>query len=762
MPITAHAVSAPPLSSSGGRLVASDGRALVLERTTVAADAQAGLARVEIEQHFANPYADPLTVLYSLPLPADGALAGFEFVIGERRVVGEVDRRAAARDRFEDAILTGHTAALIEQERSSVFTQEIGNVPPGTSVVARLTVDQPLAWLDSGSWEWRFPTVIAPRYLGVPGRVADAEKISVDVRDGHSPSVLHVSLRVGDALAAQGQVTSPSDALTVVDGPSGLAVTLASGATVPDHDLVIRWPVAQAGPGLQVTTARPNLGHPAADSAYGLMTLVPPHPASAPAPEPRDLIVLLDTSGSMEGAPLAHAIVIASHLIESLSETDTLELIAFGPSAKRWRQSPKRASAFAKTAALAWLGARRASGGTEMLDAVATALTPLREGGQRQVVLITDGLIGFEDEVVRHLQTHLPRGSRLHAVGVGEAANRSLTGSLARMGRGRELIVGLGDDPSMAADRLIAFTRAPLVTDLTITGSALVAAAPAHLPDVYAGAPLRASLQLRPQGGSLEIVGRHAGSAWRCDVAIPASAAGSGSAGLWTRFARESVEDLEALALADESPDATIERIGCDFQIATRLTSWVAISETPTVDPRDPIRRERLPQALPAGSSVEGLGLRSAADLMAGTFSECLAAGEPMDVVSADSAFEHLIGQLRPGRAPRPPRPALSSSPYLYRGTARWHAADTVVIEIVVKSEPMAFPTPVEIRVRFADGQERRGLVDVTRTTRPGTYRAGETVRLVVSVVDPPADRPEITKVTMEVLGGTRPLIIAC
>ena len=152
--------------SNGARLVAADRRELPLTGTSLRAEAGGGVARTVVEQRFTNPYAEALAVTYSLPLPADGAVVGFGFRIGERRIAGEVAKRADARERYERALMEGKSAALLEQERSSLFTQEIGNLPPGETIVAEVVVDQPLRWIDEGAWEWRFPTVVAPRYLG--------------------------------------------------------------------------------------------------------------------------------------------------------------------------------------------------------------------------------------------------------------------------------------------------------------------------------------------------------------------------------------------------------------------------------------------------------------------------------------------------------------------------------------------------------------------------------------------------------------------
>ena len=150
---------------------------------------------------------------------------------------------------------------------------------------------------------------------------------------------------------------------------------------------------------------------------------------------PRDLIVLLDTSGSMGGEPLAQAKRVASALIDSLAPHDRVELIEFSSAPRRWKWRAVEASPRMKTKALEWIAALEAGGGTEMREGIFEALQPLRGEAQRQVVLVTDGLIGFESEVVAAILSKLPPGSRLHAVGVGSSVNRSLTGPAARAGR---------------------------------------------------------------------------------------------------------------------------------------------------------------------------------------------------------------------------------------------------------------------------------------------------------------------------------------
>ncbi|HET6584283.1 MAG TPA: VIT domain-containing protein, partial [Nannocystaceae bacterium] len=474
--------SSRPHAGCGGVLVTIDGRPLPLSAATVRADACAGLARVVLEQTFTNPYTEPLHVTYRMPLPADGAVSGYRFRLRDREIVGEVDRKDRARERFEQALVDGHTAALLEEERSSVFTQEIGNLPPGESLTVELVIDQVLAWLGEGlgGWEWRFPTVVAPRYPSGPAEVPDADRVAVETTADRLPITLALALLVRDELA-DARPDSPSHALAVITSVAGTSVRFA-GAAALDRDIVVRWSVARPDTGAALDAARPPADHARARDGFGLLTLVPP--TAGPAKLPRDLVVLIDTSGSMGGAPLEQARRLCGALVDRLDEHDRLEMIEFSMRPRRWTKQAVPADAANRTKAHTWLRSLQANGGTEMLTGILEALASLRVEAQRQIVVITDGLIGFESRVVAEIHRRLPAGSRVHTVGVGSAVNRSLTLPAARAGRGSETIIGIDEDPERAIARVLARTGAPTVVDLSLSGDALVEHAPLHLPDL--------------------------------------------------------------------------------------------------------------------------------------------------------------------------------------------------------------------------------------------------------------------------------------
>jgi Ca-activated chloride channel family protein len=591
----------PYRPTAGAEVTTADGRSLPLVSAKLSGTAQGGIARLVLEQRFENPYAETLHVTYRMPLPADGAVSGYRFTIADRVIVARLQGRWEARAQFERAIAAGHTAALLEQERADIFTQSIGNLPANEALVARITVDQRLTWLPEGEWELRFPTVIGPRYVAATDRPAEVRAFRVTTAPEGVAARIRISVEIRDAITAGRTPASPSHALTRGDDGVALLGDIASARL--DRDIVLRWPVA--GPTTGISLAMTPASHPHA--CYGLVTIVPPAPIALGRVFPRDLIVLIDTSGSMSGPPLDKAKQVVALLIESLGDGDQLELIAFSSEPRRYKPTAVDASTGEKQAAIRWLRRLAAGGGTEMRTAVIEALHALRPGAQRQVVLVTDGYIGGETEIVRQLYAGLPASCRLHFVGVGSAVNRSLAIAMARAGRGAEVRCDLDGDAERAVKRLIDRTRSPVLTDLALEGSALLAQTPEAVPDVYAASPVVVAVKLGD--GELVVRGRTHTGDWEHRLRVDPARPGAGDPAIAALFGRERVADLEARAFAGEGHDAEIALTGLEFQIATRLTSFVAVDLDSAVP--SALRHEEVPQELPHGTTAAAFGLRA-------------------------------------------------------------------------------------------------------------------------------------------------------
>jgi Ca-activated chloride channel homolog len=589
--------------SGGAELLAAVGKGFSFKRASVAVEAAGGMARVVLEQEFENPNDSVLDVTYRMPLPDDAAVAAYSFEIEGRRIRGEIDTKKQARARYTEARASGHTAGLLESQRSNIFTQEIANIPPRKSIVVRITLEQKLVFLPEGFWEFRFPTVIGPRYLGAKEEHAADVGITVASTPGSARMLL--DLRVSDALPEGESLSSATHQLRVRHATGGRSLEAGfeegAGARL-DRDIVVRWKVATRAVGLSIVTGRPEAKKAHSRSAYGLLTVTPPEPGEF-AVTPRDLMVLIDTSGSMEGSNLAQAKQAVLSLLDTLTEADRFELLEFSNSVSRYDIAPMFATEGAKKHAAHWVKSLKAGGCTEMYTAIREALAQIRAGAQRQVLVLTDGYIGNETEIVQYLDVQRPKGCRLHVIGIGSAVNRALTQPLARAGRGLETLLDVGSDVERQIRPLARRMALPILTDIEITGDALIEHAPANLPDVFQGAPLLAPVKLRPEGGKLHVKGLTASGTWTDTIDVPSQSPGTGEPMAVTLYAREAVQDLETRwAMSSEQAiiDNEIESIGLVFQIVTRKTSFIAVDSEHSHE-RGRHQQDDVPQELPSG-----------------------------------------------------------------------------------------------------------------------------------------------------------------
>ncbi|HEY6866595.1 MAG TPA: hypothetical protein VI792_05015, partial [Candidatus Eisenbacteria bacterium] len=348
----------------------------------------------------------------------------------------------------------------------------------------------------------------------------------------------------------------------------------------------------------------------------------------------------------------------------------------------------------------------------------------LRQDAQRQVVLMTDGYIGFEHEIVGRIARSLPAGCRLHAVGIGSAPNRTLVHGAARAGRGGEFIVRDDAGAREAAGRLLAASARPVLTDLVIHGSALEALAPARPGDVFAGRPLVLTVELETKGGVLELEGHLAGSPepWRHRIEVPATREVSSPIPIGALHGREAIADLEQELAAGgdaETLGQQIESRGLRHRVTSSRTSLVAIAEEPSVDPKQPRRRERLAVELPAGVSAEGVGL------MAGQMPLAERIGM-LELAKSAVLLRRPAGTFMAAEARRSGADASAIPATIVR-----HDADLLVVEFAVPTDGMELPKDA-VEVILGGRSAGRATVDLGESSPAGPHRAGLLVRLAL------------------------------
>ena len=703
---------------------AEDGRKLPLRRMRIEATAAQGMAAVRVTQTFVNPYPDTLHVLYQLPLPADGVVAGYSFSVGGQRVEGRIEERDAAREIHAAATAEGKLVALLEEATGSVFTQELSNLPPGLELIVEVLVDQPLRWRGDG-WEWRFPTTVMPRFYGEPG-VSDRDRMLVKLIEGAVEDRLCVRLTLEDPLADGASFLSGTHEFRTEREP-GRAHGLVDSARL-DRDVVVHWPAALPEVSVGVRCARPPADDPLEDSAFGLVTLLPPVVATAHMP--RDLAVLVDASGSMEGESFSLAKLVIIDMLRSLDDRDTIELAAFAEEHVRWRPMPSPATEADKAAAIRWLQNLVPAGGTHIHNAIRESLASIRHDAQRQVVLVTDGFVSDEAGLVAEVAQRLPQRSRLHVVGVSMAPNRGVTFHLARAGRGIEALTGELADHQEAAQRVLAHTEKPVWTDLRVLGDAVLEVSKHVESDVFQGMPARIPVRLRPQGGTVVIEANSAAGPVRREIVVPAVAHGEGERCLVRAFGRSLVDAMmvrQACGDAHDKPwlpedhKTRLREVGLAYGIATQQTSWIAVASESSVDPAGP----SLTVVSPHEASPGFAGVASAPG-----YGSCSSVERSVDLLAMHCEFDDL--DFRPGQL---------------RGWLVENGPDRIVFEVTGFQE---WRRPVGASIEDDGPGELQLRVDKAGTPERHLCAFTDVIRLVL-IPDP--DRPMGTPTALTFLG---------
>jgi Ca-activated chloride channel homolog len=580
-----------------------------LRHTDVQADVSGFVARVKVTQRFVNPSDEPIEALYVFPLPHRAAVDDMSMVVGKRRIVGLVRRRAEARDIYEAALAQGLTAGLLEQERPNIFTQSVGNIPPGEEVLIEISYVDVLEY-DQGTYEFHFPMVVGPRYI--PAGVPDAARITPPVlkpgyRTGHDISL---ALRLEAGVPVRDLRVTSHQSQVQRTGRSQAQVKLSAAEAIPNKDFVLRYAVAGSKPELALLTHAPR-----GDDGYFLL-MVQPRQMDEELREapPREICFLVDVSGSMSGEPTAKVVETMRLLLKRMRPQDRIQVVTFASQAQKLFPAYLPATPPNIGRALAFTGALQGSGGTEMLQGIRTVLAdPIEDGHVRIVLLLTDGYIGNEDEIIREVGRRAGDQIRFWAVGVGSSPNRHLIDGVGRQG-GMSANLGLREDPAplvaSVADRM---QRAQLGRiELDWGQHAVYETYPARVPDLWSGTPVVVVGRYRTHGpGTVRVNGRAEGQAVSFPLEVHFPDAAGDHAVLAKVWARRKIEDLtEQMTVAGDPLEEEITELALQYRLASAFTSFVAVDESEQArrlaSPRPP-RRVMVPVPMPDGVSYEGV-----------------------------------------------------------------------------------------------------------------------------------------------------------
>ena len=590
------------------------------------------VARTRVIQTFSNDSSIFMEGVYVFPLPDNAAVDRLRIHVGERVIEGVIKAREQAKKIYQQARASGRRTALVEQERPNLFTTSVANIGPHETVRVEISYQQTLAYRD-GRFSLRFPMTLTPRYI--PGQavtqgteklsvsadgwarntdqVPDAARITPPVKrlaDGsRNRATIDISLDAGFPLSS---VESLYHDVRVDRDQRVYNIRLQQGQVPMDRDFELVW---QPAVGTEPNAAYFRQSLDGED--YGLIMLMPPHADAAMNESqralPREMIFIIDTSGSMAGASLQQAKQALSMALDTLSASDRFNVIEFNSVTRKLFSQAVFADSQSINLAMQYIHNLQADGGTEMAPALLEALQGDElEGHVKQVIFMTDGSVGNEDALFRLIENNL-HNSRLFTVAIGSAPNSYFMRKAAQFGRGTHTFISSERDIVSRMQALFERLQKPVLSGLRLhwSGDDEPEYWPKRLPDLYAAELLLITARLAQPSQQLTLEGDIQGRHWKKTLDLQASRSREGIAALWARNKISGLMDQQRGSEAADDLRQQIIQLALRHQLVSRYTSLVAVDPLQSRSRHDASGKQLIAGLLPAGSQqdIQGYGL---------------------------------------------------------------------------------------------------------------------------------------------------------
>lgn len=556
------------------------------------------IAEVRVRERFRNDFKEFLEAIYIFPLA--GVVSAFEMRVGGRVIKGVVKERSEARRDYKQALEEGKRAALLEQERDDVFTVSVGNLPPGEEVTVELVYSEKLPYFEDGTSQLRLPLVVAPRYIpGSPlerdaaGKgtehdtdiVPDASRITPPrLADGFDPKV-DLSIEV-DLLGQVSELSCSQHAVRTTNSEGTTRVSLARTDERLNRDFVLSWRLAT-----EKLSSR-LLVHRTGEESYGMLSILSPR-RDGFLGVARDVVFVLDRSGSMGGVKMTSAARACAILLGTLGPKDRFAIQAFDDKVEwleRGRERLLQADEEGIDRGEKYLRTIDARGGTEMHAALKAALQLLdsrskSSGRISVIVFITDGQVGNESSILKHVQKHIG-DARVFTIGVDTAVNEAFLKRLAGLGGGTCTTVLPGthlEDALQAVGREIG---APLAVEL----KADIETAPARIPDLFAGRAVTTFLRMGNKD-RVRVKGKFTDGSRLDETIVAEYVKMPAIAQLWAKAKITELEDEYRVSSTNQAQlKESIVDLSVRHSVLTRFTAFVVVDDSGKVNYSDEMR----------------------------------------------------------------------------------------------------------------------------------------------------------------------------
>ena len=372
-----------------------------------------------------------------------------------------------------------------------------------------------------------------------------------------------------------------------------------------DRDFVLAW-----RPQLGSEPAVAALTETKGDTTYALLMILPPVETRARSTQPREMIYVIDTSGSMGGQSIEQAKSALKDALGRLTSADRFNVFQFNSWTSSLFRTPTGLTAESRAQALRWIDGLESTGGTEMEPAIRAALAqPSMEGYLRQVVFLTDGAVAGETTLFTAITQNLGN-ARLFTIGIGAAPNSHFMRKAAQFGRGSYTHIAKESEIVTAMQRLFDKLDGVALTDVLVDWPSAIEIYPNQIPDLYAGEPIVVAASFAARGPEQPLVvkafGRLAGTQWSQQVSAGADSL-PGIAALWARRKIEFLTDSRVAGTDESLVRKMIVDVALEHGLVSPYTSLVAVDKTPARSAAAALERQAVGNVQPEGAQWTGL-----------------------------------------------------------------------------------------------------------------------------------------------------------
>ena len=435
----------------------------------VTVDIQNQVAQVEVDQAFVNDSEVALEATYVFPLPEDAAISDFSLYVDGERLEGRILNKEEAREIYESIVRRNRDPALLEYVGRNAFQAQVFPIPPHGERRVQISYTQLLSQ-EAGLVHFLYPL--------------NTEKFSPQPLEEVS-----ISVDVSSQTAIKA-VYSPSHEVDIDRiSETHVAASYEENEVTPSTDFELFYSLSTEDIGASVTTYRQG-----EEDGFFLLLVAPKADFRPQEVVAKDVMLVLDVSGSMEGEKLEQAKEALRFVLERLNPDDRFNILSFNDTIDTYAETLR--SAERADEADDFVDDLRADSGTNINEALLEALRLLPGERPELVIFLTDGqpTVGIQDPdvIIGNVSDAVSPSTRMFVFGVGDDVNTVLLDTLAQENRGVSQYVRPDEDVAAAVSSFYEKVSTPVLTDIELDfGDIEVTDVyPQPLPDLFAGTQL--------------------------------------------------------------------------------------------------------------------------------------------------------------------------------------------------------------------------------------------------------------------------------